>query len=172
MLQAMGLGGWMFNGLDAFSVLGASGVDTVKGLGFRYDTNDTWPYPNPTGLKGIMEGFCPPHYSNMREAVDAICERKFGTGGPFNPDTPGPWKHSTEVRSAALVHDEQFRQCVALQATYLLDTFGKFPATVPSMFTIMYLQAHHLDTEFYDTFYEKGAYLTSHADHLKKWHCI
>ncbi|MCJ7796339.1 MAG: hypothetical protein MUQ56_06175, partial [Thermoleophilia bacterium] len=37
MLQAMGLGGWMFNGVDPFTVLGASGDPAVSGLGFRYD---------------------------------------------------------------------------------------------------------------------------------------
>jgi hypothetical protein len=37
-----------------------------------------------------MEGFCPPHFSDMREAVEALCARKFGPGGPFHPDTPGP----------------------------------------------------------------------------------
>jgi hypothetical protein len=169
-LQAMGLGGWMFNGLDAFSVLGASGDDRIKGLGFRYDKNEQWPYPNPTGLTGIMEGYCPPHFETMKDAVDAICERKFGTGGPFHHDTPGPWKHSSEVRSSAQVHDMQFRKCVALQAQYIFDTFGKFPGTVPSIFTIMYLQAHHLDLEFYDKFYEKGAYLKTHKEHMGKWH--
>jgi len=170
MLQAMGLGGWMFNGVDAFAVLGASGDSAVPGLGFRYDQNDTWPYPNPTGLEGVMEGFCPPHYPDMRAAVDAVCERKFGPGGPFHPDTPGPWKGSRKVRSAAKVHDETFRECVALQAQYVFDTFGKFPGTVPSMFMIMYLQAFHLDLEFYDKFYKPGAYLKSHADHMSRWH--
>jgi hypothetical protein len=170
MLQAMGLGGWMFNGLDAFSVLGASGDPNVPGLGFRYDTNEHWPYPNPTGLEGVMEGFCPPHYPDMWTAVEAIQKRKFGLGGPFHPETPGPWKDSTKVRSAAQVHSEAFRECVVLQAQYILDTFGKFPATVPSIFLITYLQAHHLDLEFYDTFYKPGAYLKTHAKHMARWH--
>jgi hypothetical protein len=170
MLQAMGLGGWMFNGIDPFAVLGASGDPSVPGLGFRYDKDERWPYPNPTGLKGVMEGYCPPHYSNMRAAVDAVCERKFGPGGPFHPDTPGPWKNSSRVRSAAQVHDERFRDCVALQAQYVYDTFGKFPGTVPSMFLIMYLQAHHLDLDFYDEFYKPGAYLKTHAAHMARWH--
>jgi hypothetical protein len=169
-LQAMGLGGWMFNGLDAFAVLGASGDPAVPGLGFRYDESPDWPYPNPTGLKGVMEGCCPPHYADMRAAVEAVCERKFGPGGPFNPQTPGPWKDSAKVRGAAQVHDERFKECVALQAQYVLDTFGKFPGTVPSMFLIMYLQAHHLDLEFYDKFYEPGAYLKTHTEHQKNWH--
>jgi len=110
MLQAMGLGGWMFNGLDPFAVMGASGNPDVPGLGFRYDTNEKWSYPNPTGLDGIMEGFCPPHYRDMRAALEALCERKFGPGGPFHPDTPGSWKESGKVRSSARVHNEEFRQ--------------------------------------------------------------
>jgi hypothetical protein len=170
MLQAMGLGGWMFNGVDPFAMFGASGNHDVVGLGFRYDEDERWPYPNPTGLKGVMEGYCPPHYTNMRDAVEAICLRKFGPGGPFHADTPGPWKESSKVRSSAQVHDEEFRECVAHQAQYLFDAFGKFPATVPSMFLIMYLQAHHLDLDFYDKFYKPGAYLRTHTEHMRTWH--
>jgi hypothetical protein len=170
MLQAMGLGGWMFNGLDPFSVLGASGNPDVPGLGFRYDTDDRWPYPNPTGLEDVMEGFCPPHYQDMRAAVEALCKRKFGPGGPFNPDTPGPWKDSRKVRSAARVHDDEFRDCVTVQAQYVFDALGKFPGTVPSIFVLTYLQAHHLDLEFYDRFYNEGAYLRTHAAHTARWH--
>jgi len=170
MLQAMGLGGWMFNGLDPFSVLGASGDPDAPGLGFRYDMDERWPYPNPTGLAGVMEGFCPPHHADMGAAMEELCRRKFGPGGPFHPDTPGPWIDSRKVRSAAQVHDESFRECVALQAQYILDTFGKFPGTVPSILVLTYLQAHHLDMEFYDTFYKKGAYLQTHAKHMARWH--
>lgn len=106
----------------------------------------------------------------MRDAVEALCERKFGPGGPFHPETPGPWKDSPRVRSAAQVHSEEFRDCVALQAQYIYDSFGKFPGTVPSIFAITYLQAHHLDLEFYDHFYKPGAYLESHAEHMARWH--
>lgn len=167
MLQAMGLGGWMFDGIDPFAVLGAGGV---PGLGFRYDSDARWPYPNPTGLAGVMEGFCPPHCPDMRAAVEAVCARKYGPGGPYNPETPGPWKDSRHVRASAQVHSEEFRACVALQAEYIHRTFGKFPATVPSMFVIMYLQAQHLDPEFYDTFFKPGAYLRTHAMHMGEWH--
>jgi hypothetical protein len=170
MLQAMGLGGWMYDGIDPFSVLGASGAPECPGLGFRYDTDPRWPYPNPTGLPGIMEGYCPPHYADMRAAVDALCERKFGAGGPYHPDTPGYWKDSRRVRSAAQVHDERFRECVAWQAQYVFDTFGKFPGTVPAIFVLTYLQAHHLDLEFYDKFYQPGAYLPTHVAHMARWH--
>jgi hypothetical protein len=170
MLQAMGLGGWMFDGMDPLAVLGASGNSQAPGLGFRYDTNELWPLPNPTGLPGVFEGHTPPHYSDMRQAVDAIVARKFGPGGPFHADTPGYYKETAKVRSSAQVHSEKFKECVALQAQYIYDSFGKFPGTVPSILVVPYLQAQHLDREFYDHFFEEGAYLQSHRDHMKQWH--
>lgn len=169
-LQAMGLGGWMFDGMDRHSVLGASGDPQVRGLGFRYDTDDRWSLPNPTGLAGVFEGHCPPHYPDMRSAVEAFAQRKFGPGGPFDPQTPGPWKDNPRVRGGAEPHSEEFKDCVSTMAQYVYDTFGKFPGTVPSIFSVMYLQAHHLDLEFYDTHFAPGAYLRTHAEHMERWH--
>ncbi|MCP3141749.1 hypothetical protein [Pyxidicoccus xibeiensis] len=170
MLQAMGLGGWMFDGIDRHTVLGATGDPRAPGLGFRFDTDARWSLPNPTGRAGVFEAFCPPHYPDMRAAVDALCERKFGPGGPFNAGTPGAWKESPRVRGAARVHDPEFRECVAHMAQTILDRFGKFPGTVPSVFCLTYLQAHHLDLDFYDTHFQPGAYLPTHARHLERWH--
>ncbi len=169
-LQAMGLGGWMFDGINPFSVLGASGDPAVRGLGFRYDADPRWPLPNPTGLEGHFEGCCPPHCRDMGEAVRKIVNRKFGPGGPFNRDTPGQWKDSPAVRGAAEVHSPEFRECVTVMAQYVLDRFGKFPGTVPTMWAQMYLQAHHLDLEFYDRKFKAGAYLSTHAEHMARWH--
>ena len=59
---------------------------------------------------------------------------------------------------------------MALQAQYVLDTFGKFPGTVPTLFLLNYVQAHHLDLEFYDRFFKSGAYLATHAEHMARWH--
>jgi hypothetical protein len=87
-LQPIGLGGWMFDGIDRFSMLGASGNPDVPGLGFRYDTDQRWSTPNPTGRQGVFEAYCPPHYPDMAAAVAALAERKFGPGGPSIP-TPG-----------------------------------------------------------------------------------
>ena len=170
MLQAMGLGGWMYDGIDRYTLLGTSGDPKVPGLGFRYDTDDRWALPNPTGLPGVFEGYCPPHYPNMRAAVEALARRKFGPGGPFHPDTPGPWKDTAKVRRSAQVYSEEFKECVATMAQYVYDKFGKFPGTVPSIYTHMFLQAHHLDLEFYDFHFKPGAYLETHKRHMERWH--
>ena len=161
-LQAMGLGGWMFDGIDRHTVLGASGDPNVPGLGFRYDKDTRWSIPNPTGLQGVFEGYCPPHFNDMREATEALAERKFGEGGVYNPNTPGAWNDSPNVRASANPYTEEFKECVALQAQYVYDTYGKFPATVPSIFLLTYVQAQHLDLEFYDHYFKSGAYITTH----------
>ena len=170
MLQALGLGGWMFDGIDRFSMLGASGNPEVPGLGFRYDHDERWAVPNPTGRDGVFAAYCPPHYPDMAAAVEAFAERKYGTGGPFNSATPGAWSDSPGFRGSAQVHDAEFKACVALQAQYVFDTFGKFPGTVPTIFIMNYVQAHHLDLEFYDRFFKQGAYLRTHAEHMQRWH--
>ena len=169
-LQAMGLGGWMYDAVDRHTVLGASGDPAVPGLGFRYDTDQRWSLPNPTGLQGVFEGYCPPHYQNMRDAVEALASRKFGEGGVYNPDTPGAWSDSPKVRGNAVPYTEEFKECVALQAQYIYDTYGKFPGTIQSIFCFMYVQAQHLDLDFYDHYFKPGAYLTTHKEHMKKWH--
>lgn len=170
MLQAIGLGGWMFTGINKYSVLGASGDPKVPGLGFRYDKKESWPVPNVTGLAGTYEGYCPPHCKDMRAAVEALAERKFGPGGPFNPDTPGPWKTTPKVREAAMKYTDDFKDCVATMAQYTFDRFGKFPGTVPTIYVFTYLQAHHLDLDFYDHYFKSGAYLSTHAQHMARWH--
>jgi hypothetical protein len=170
MLQAMGLGGWAFDGMDWMAILGASGDPQVPGFGFHYDTNKRWAVPNITGLPGVFEAYCPPHYSNMQEAVEALAKRKYGEGGVYNEGTPGAWKDSARVRANAHRASQDFKECVALQAQYIYDTYGKFPATAPSIFAFMYLQAHHLDLSFYDHYFKPGAYLSTHTEHMKNWH--
>lgn len=170
MLQAVGLGGWMFDGISPFSVLGASGDPEVPGLGFRFDSLDRWPLPNITGLPGVLEGHCPPHYRNMRAAVEEVVARKFGPRGPFHRETPGPYRDTPNVRGSAKPHDAHFVDCVTTMADYVYDRFGKFPGTVPTMHVLMYLQAHHLELDYYDKYIGPGAYLHTHAQHQADWH--
>ena len=46
---------------------------------------------------------------------------------------------------------------------------GKFPGTVPSVFIMNYVQAHHRDPGFYGRFFKPGAYLCTHAEHMQRW---
>jgi len=169
-LQAMGLGGLFFNGVNRWSVLGAAAGEGVRGLGFRFVTDERWTVPNPVGLEGHFEGLCPPFHPDMRAAVETFVGRKFGPGGAYDPDTPGPWQDGTGVKGSVTPWSDEFVDCLSEVARYIHGTYGKFPATVPSMALTGYVQAHHLDTEFYDTFHGPGAYLETHASHMERWH--
>ncbi len=96
--------------------------------------------------------------------------RRGWKSGPHNEQTPGAWNESAAIRGSAQRFSEEFKACVALQAQYVLDIFGKFPGTVPSVFLLNYVQAHHLDLDFYDRFFKPGAHLETHASHMDRWH--
>ncbi len=55
-------------------------------------------------------------------------------------------------------------------AQHLDDSDGKFPTSAPRTLLCGYVQAQHIDTEFYDKYYQPGAYLESPAQHMQKWH--
>jgi hypothetical protein len=169
-LQAMGLGSWMFNGVDHLAMLGASGDPARPGLGFRYDTDMRWPMPNVTGLTGVFEGACPPHVPSMTAAADRLHARRHTAGGAFDARASGPWRDSASVRGAGAVPDERERACLAAMAEVIHARYGKFPATLPSIHVSLYLQAHHLDLGFYDRFFAPGAVLATHRDHQRDWH--
>src|SRR6266496_1328482 len=50
MMQAIGLGGWMYSGIFPYSILGAFADEGISGLGFRFTRSEDWILPNPVGL--------------------------------------------------------------------------------------------------------------------------
>jgi len=169
-MQAMGLGGLYFNGLNRWSVLGAFGDSGIEGLEFRFVHDDRWLMPNPVGLDGHIEGLCPPYVSDMREAVEIFVARKFGPEGAYDPMTPGPWRDTKAIKQGVTPYSEEFVACLADVAQHVHDTYGKFPNTFTTMVLTGYVQAVHLDTDFYDAHYQPGAYLDTHAHHMQRWH--
>ena len=169
MLQALGLGGWMYTGINPFVVLGASGVPEVPGLGFQFQMFDGDPLPHLTGRPGVFEAHVPPHHVDMRAAVEAAVARKFGKGGPLDAAQGGPYLQNESVRSGAAPIDAETIEITTVMADYVFSTFGRFPAKVPAVFLKTYLQAHRIDTVFYDHHFAPGAYLRTHADHDRNW---
>jgi hypothetical protein len=170
MMQAMGLGGWLYTGINANTALGAFAVDGIPGLGFRFTRRDDWSGPNPIGLDGHYEGMCPPYHPDMRAAAQAFVRFKFGPGGTYDPATPGPFQRTGAVKGSVKPYSEEFAAALGEMAQYLHDTYGRFPATMPTMVMRIIVQAQHIDTEFYDAHFDKGAYLDTHAQHLARWH--
>jgi hypothetical protein len=169
-LQAMGLGGLYFNGMNRWSILGAFAESGIEGFGFRFVRDERWTVPNPVGLDGHYEALCPPYYPDMRAAVEAFVARKFGPEGAYDPATPGPWRDTPGVKKSVSPYSDEFVACLSEVAQYVYDTHGRFPATFSTIVLSGFVQAVHLDTEFYDTHYQPGAYLPTHAEHFSRWH--
>jgi hypothetical protein len=169
-MQAMGLGGLYFNGLNRWSILGAFAEQGIRGFGFRFVRDERWTLPNPVGLDGVYEAMCPPYYHDMHAAVAAFVARKFGQGGAYDPGAPGPWKNTAEVKQSVAPYSDEFVSCLSEVAQYIHDKYGKFPGTFTTIVLPGFVQAVHLDTEFYDKLYHGGAYLDSHAEHMQRWH--
>jgi hypothetical protein len=169
-MQAMGLGGLYYTGLNRWSILGAFAEQGIDGLGFRFVHDERWTVPDPVGLDGVFEALCPPYYPDMRAAVKAFVERKFGPGGAYDPGVSGPWKRAAEIKRTVEPYSEEFVDCLGEIAQYVHDKHGKFPGTLTTLVLPGFIQAHHIDTEFYDAHYLPGAYLEAHANHMQRWH--
>src|SRR5690606_17211682 len=97
-LQAMGLGGWIHACFEGPFLMGHPAFDRFtngnRGLGFEYVIPDDSILlqhsprrellANPIGLPPHIRCFCPPYYSTMDDAVDAVLEIKFGKDGAYN----------------------------------------------------------------------------------------
>jgi hypothetical protein len=169
-MAATGIGGWMHGGFTPLVVMG--GTPICKGLGMRFVTPKEDPFPNPVGLDGYFEGFCPPYYKNMSAAVDAAVK---GMGEKLDEwERRGmvlPHKVSNEEFEKAVPGiSEEGVECVKDICTYIYEEYGKFPAFNDTMHLLYFIQAHHLDTEFYDKYFKDGAYLETHKKHFEMWH--
>jgi hypothetical protein len=170
LLQAMGLGGWLYNGISGLTILGAYADEGVPGFGFRFETDARWTTPNPVGLDDYFEALAPPYLPDLRTAARMYAARKFGPGGTFDPSRPGPFRDNERVKAAVERYSDELIEYVGSVAQDVYDTYGKFPGTVPTIWTGIYAQAHHLDVEFYDRHYDEAAYLRTHRDHFERWH--
>ena len=106
----------------------------------------------------------------MHAAVAAFVSRKFGQGGAYDPAVPGAWKRGKEVKASVAPYSDEFVSCLGEVAQYIYDKHGKFPGTFTTIVLPGFVQAVHLDTEFYDSHYKKGACLDTHAEHMQRWH--
>ena len=169
-MQAIGLGGWLYSGINAPSLLGAYADQGIPGFGFRFATPPGATTPNPIGLDNYIEGLVPPYTVDMHTAVAQFTARKFGPGGTYDPSRPGPFSESAAIKGRVERYSPELQTYLGSVAQDIYESYGKFPATVPSIFANVYAQAHHLDLDFYDNFIGADAYLETHAQHLAQWH--
>lgn len=176
--QGIGLGSFVFPAMDAAAAFGAPGE--TGGLGFRHALpldrpgRPSWlapPRPVAVGLDGLFEAYCPPYHKDMRSAVRAVYEAKWGERGIYTDEKAfsGLKDRRPLARDVPRTAD-WIVEATEVFCQYVWDTYGRLPATVEPMSTLLWFQALHLDTDFYDQFYQPGAYTEAIRDHMKHWH--
>jgi hypothetical protein len=169
-LQAIGLGGWLHGGFNATTVLG--GTPLCKGLGFRFAQSKSDPIPNPVGIPGLFESYCPPFFKDMDSAVDAaiagmrMSMDEWEGQGMLKPHNAP----NAEFDAATIAASDEGIACTKAICRYIYEEYGKFPANNDAMQLLFFIQAHHLDLDFYDQGFKEGSYLQTHRDHFVNWH--
>jgi len=192
----MGLGAWIHGAIAPPVVLGDPKYTHIYGpmLGFdivtprwRFMDLLRWQVPlpkyanlrtNPIGLryKGehLIKGMSPPYYDSMSDAVDAVVAEKFGPSGIYKDKAlfARIYKGDFGDRylNEAAVYASDIVECVRDICTYIYDTHGRFPAHCDAIHIPgVWLQVHHVETEYYDRFFQDGLTQT-HRDHYDLWH--
>ncbi|WP_181778575.1 MULTISPECIES: hypothetical protein [Brevibacterium] len=170
MLQAMGLGGWLFGGMDSNALLGAHRNEGIPGFGFEFRERADGGMPDPVGLPGCFETLVPPFTSGPAEAVERFVARKFGDGGLYRSTSQGPYQDNAAIKTRVERYDEATMAYFVSVLNGLMTRYGGYPGTFPPVLTSVYLQAQHIDVSFYDTFYTPESLLTTHRTHVETWH--
>jgi hypothetical protein len=189
MIQAMGLGGWIHAAFTGNVLLGDEEYrkQGMPGLGFRFHKPKRplrnllkflFPLPtwrdNPVGLDGVLEGYCPPYYASMDEAIDKLLEHKYGKQGLYTDpkDFDRVFKPGLAQKFCAEVphYSPEVIACCKDVCNYIFETYDRFPAHADAMFVPgVWIQAHHLDLDYYDQLYQSG-YTSTQARHHDRWH--
>ena len=179
MLQAMGLGGWIHASVTPAKILPALGFKYVtpryRPLDFfRWGTFHADVRTNPIGLPPYIECMCPPFYPSMADAVQAVVDDKYRTGGSYGDDAyfrrifQGD-RGKTYLKQVPHYKDEVIA-CTKAICSYIYERHGRFPAHCDAIFAPgVWLQAHHLDLNYYDTLFNNG-YTETQRDHQRLWH--
>jgi hypothetical protein len=183
-LQAMGLGGWIHAAIGPPYLLGHPYfAHETKGLAFRHVIPAWSPFEilrwgsflpairaNPVGLDGVIEGMCPPYLKDMSAAVDAVIaeKRRLYDDRTF-------FSQTFRERGDLFCREVPFYKPEVIECTkdicnYIHETHGRFPAHTDAIFVPgVWLQAHHLDLEYYDHLFG-GGYTETQAHHQARWH--
>ena len=149
--------------------------DVFKALSFTTVTPfDTPALANPVGLDGVFQAYCPPYFPSMDAAVDAVLtpllRQSAASAKPPHPGQVPYLMSAAEHGSGAVEISDEGIACTKAICNYIYGTYGRFPGSLDAMHLMWFMQAHHLDTDYYDRFFRSGAYGPTHAAHTASWH--
>jgi hypothetical protein len=118
------------------------------------------PMPTAVGLEHdgavLIKPFCPPYYRNMEQAVLAFVDYKYkpGSGTLNDGGKTSAWRDGAGVQAGIARPSDRTIAATIAYCDYIYRRYGRFPAANGPFRTVLAYQAHHLDSAFYDTFYQ------------------
>jgi hypothetical protein len=194
--DAMGLGAWIHATIHPQIMLGDPKFAGTYGrmLGFdfvtpRFRVADVlrWHVPlprysavraHPVGLRAggehLIKAACPPNHPSMERAVEAVVQAKFGPDGIYSDQNTFAriykGDYGQRYLAEAGAYDQSVIDCARDVCVYIHDTHGRFPAHTDAIHVPgIWLQVHHVETEYYDRFFASGT-TDAHARHDAQWH--
>jgi len=166
--EALGLGGWVHSCPLPPHVMQRDEQAGLYGLGFREHGPKAqrlrrWPpmpasQPNYVGIDGVLEGLCPPYVSSMDEAVDAVLEEKYGSGGAYADAAVFALRYRDEADAETYLRIQAPHPPEAIAytkeiCTYLYETYGRFPAHTDAWnLPGIWAQFSHVELPYYERF--------------------
>jgi hypothetical protein len=161
--EALGIGGWMHCGFLS--------RDVFKALGFTMAVpGGQSVLSNPVGLDGVFQAYCPPYYPSMDAAVDTLLRPLLRNNASTQPGYVPYLLSDAEHHNGTVAISEEGIACTKAICNYIYETYDRFPGGLDAMHLMWFMQAHHLDIDYYDRFFRPGAYGPTHAAHLSTWH--
>ena len=90
--------------------------------------------------------------------------------GAISVPKPFPGKAALGIAAGTVRLSAEGFACTKAICNYIYDTYGRFPGGTDAMHLMWVMQAHHIDTEYYERFFGPGAYGSAHAAHMATWH--
>ncbi|MFJ9538512.1 hypothetical protein ACIRPX_14735 [Streptomyces sp. NPDC101225] len=194
--EAMGLGAWIHASINPQIALGDPKFSRAYGrmLGFTFVTPrwrlaDVWrwhvPLPryatlrsHPVGLTSpggepLIAAACPPAHPSMSDAVDSVIGAKFGAGGTYTDKDVFTRIYREDYGQRYLAeaseYEERVIDCARDICEYVIRTHRRFPAHTDAIHVPgIWLQAHHVEREYYERFFVHGLTET-HRRHAELW---
>jgi hypothetical protein len=103
----------------------------------------------------LLKPFCPPYYHSMEEAVLAYVDYKYAQGHGTLRDggAASSWQDGAAIQAGIPPYSDQTIAATIACCQYIYSRYGRIPGTNGPFRTLMAYQAHHLDADFYRTFY-------------------
>jgi hypothetical protein len=126
MMQAIGLGGLFFNGLDSLSVLGARAGDGPAGSASARG-GPTLDRPQRGGARRRVRGALPTLPAGHARGGGDVRRAEVRPGGAYDPGTAGRGATRREVKRTVEPYSGEFVDCMSEVARYIHDRFGRLP---------------------------------------------